>query len=68
MKKRLLVTAGAAVMALGMSMSAMAADVPADTEAYFTFDETTDGATAVEKGAGATVGGAAADKTWSYVD
>lgn len=68
MKKRLLVTAGAAVMALGMSMSAMAADVPADTEAYFTFDETTDGATAVEKGADATVGGAAADKTWSYVD
>jgi hypothetical protein len=67
MKKKLLVTASAAVMAFGMSLSAMAADVPTDYEAYFTFDETIDGATAVEQGSGAQVG-AATTKEFNYVD
>lgn len=66
MKKKLFVAASAAVLTLGMSMAAMA-DVPTDYEAYFTFDETIDDATAVAKGDGGTVG-AAAEKTFDYVD
>lgn len=67
MRKRFLTTAGAAVMALGMTFSAMAADVPTDYEKYFTFDETTDDAVAVAQGAGAAVG-AETEKTWTYVE
>lgn len=70
MRKKLLVTAGAMAMALGMSVSALA-DVPTDYEAYFTFDDKLDNekggsATAVEKGNGGTVG-AAAEKTFDFV-
>ena len=71
MKKKFLVAAGATVLALGMSMSAVAA-VPEDYEAYFTFDEKLDNekggsATAVEKGNGGTVG-AASTKTFDFVE
>jgi hypothetical protein len=67
MKKTLLLTASAAVMAFGMSLSAMAADVPTDYEAYFTFDETIDDATAIEQGSNGQVG-ATTTKEFNYVD
>lgn len=67
MTKKFLVAAGAAVLTLGMSMSAFAADVPTDYEAYFDFDESLGDATAVEKGDGGTVGGAAT-KEFNYAD
>lgn len=69
MKKRLLVAAGAAVLTLGMRMTTMAADVPTDYEAWFTFDETTDDATQVGQGANTTAGTAVeTEKTFNYVD
>lgn len=71
MKKKFLVAASATVLALGMSMSAVAA-VPEDYEAYFTFDGKLDNekggsATAVGKGTNPQVG-AAVEKTFDFVD
>jgi hypothetical protein len=66
MKKCLFTLAGAVTLTLCMGVVAMA-DVPTDYAAYFTFDGSTDGATAVEQGSSGKVG-AATTKNFNYVD
>lgn len=68
MKKKIFAVALAAVLALGSAVSAFA-DAPEGSIAYFSFDETIDGATAINPGASSGHVGAAADKTdWEYVE